>query len=141
MEVLEIDAILIKVLYEADIEFIYNLLLTNKHLNEKIFKYYKNGEIILNDMPLFRGCDNISTYLNHYKSYISGQDFPDDPLWLFNNETNYKYIEIGNHYVKVENIRFDKPKFFRYVTSYEFIPFKGGLYHWIKLNEQQKYLA
>ena len=141
MEILQIDIILLKILDGADIEFIYNLLFTNKHINNKIFKYYKEGGIILNDMPLFRGCNNISIYLNHYKSYVSGKDFSDNPLWLFNNEGDCKYIEIDDKYVKIENVRFDKPKFFNYVTTYEFMPFKGGLYHWGKLNEKQKYLA
>ena len=141
MEILEIDVIFLNILDGADIEFIYNLLLTNKHINNKIFKYYREGGIMLNDMPLFRECNNISKYLNHYKSYISGKDFPDNPLWLFNNKNDCKYIEINGEYEKVENTRFEKSKFFNYVTSYEFIPFKRGLYHWEKLNAQQKYLA
>ena len=70
MDILEIDEILINILDDVDVEFIYNSLLTNKLLTEKICKYYKNGEITLNDMPLFRSCNNISTYfygvqLNH----------------------------------------------------------------------------
>ena len=141
MEILQIDVILLKILNEADIEFIYNLLLINKHIKDKIFKYYKEGGIILNDMPLFQECNNISTYLNHYKCYVSGKNFPDNPLWLFNNESDCKYIEINGKYEKIENVRFDKPKFLIYVTSYEFISFKGGLHHWETLNNQQKYLV
>ena len=135
MEILQIDVILLKILNEADIEFIYNLLVINKHLNNKIFKYYQEGGITLNDMPLFRSCNSITTYFKHYKSYISGKDFPCNPLWLFDKETDGKYIGIDSKYIKLENIKFDKPKFFNYVA------FKGGLYHWENLNNKQKYLA
>jgi len=140
MEILEIDVILINILGDINVEFIYNLLLTNKHLNFKITKYYKNGEITLNDMPLFKSCNNISTYLNHYKSYISGKDFPKNPIWLFDNEDDCKYVEIDGKYVKLENVKFDRPRFFNYFSYYEYIPFKGGFYYWSKLNDEQKYL-
>jgi hypothetical protein len=141
MDILEIDVILLNILNDVDLEFIYDLLLTNKHLNEKITKYYKNGEIVFSYMPLFRPCNNITTYLKHYKSYISGKDFPDEPLWIFENETDCKYVECDNKYIELENVRFEKPKFFNYFTSYKFLPFKGGLYHWKKLTDQQKYLV
>jgi len=140
MNILQIDTILLKIIYYVDIDDLTALLITNKHLNEKISKYYKNGEIILHDVPLFRTCDNISTYLKHYKSFIFGKDFPDEPLWLFDSETDGKFVEINNKYVKLENVRFVRPRFCNYVSNYEYVPFKGGLYYWSKLNKVQKYL-
>ena len=107
----------------------------------EIIKYYKNGEFVLNDMPLFRSCNDISLYLKHYKSYISGEDFSDEPLWLFNSIDDPKYEQSNYKYIKLENYKFDRPRFFNYITSYQFIEFRNGLHHWKKLNNQQKYLV
>jgi len=141
MDIFQIDEIFVKTLGYLDIDSIWSLLLINKFSNNKISKYYENNDITFNDMPLLRSCNNISTYLTHYKSYISGENFPDEPLWLFNDKNDPKYIQINNKYVKQDNGRFSKPKFFNYITSYQFIEFENGLYHWKKLNNQQKYLV
>jgi len=140
MNILQIDTILLKIIYYLDIEDLSALLIVNKYLNYKIIKYYANKEFVLNNMPLFRLCNDISTYLQHYKSFIFGKDFPDEPLWLFDNETDCKFVEINNKYVKLENVRFVRPRFCNYVSNYEYLPFKGGLYYWSKLNKVQKYL-
>jgi hypothetical protein len=92
-------------------------------------------------MPLFRSCNDISLYLKHHKSFIYGKDFPDEPLWLFDSIDDPKYISSNYKYIKLENGRFDKPKFFTYSTTYKFIPFKGALFRWKKLNDNQKYLV
>lgn len=141
MDIFQIDIILLNILKENDLECICDLLVTNKYLNTKISKYYENKDIVLDDMPLFRSCRNISTYLKHYKSYISGTNFPEEPLWLFENDTDHKYVKIDDKYVKLENGKFSKPKFFNYFTSYRFLPFEGGLHHWKILNKDQRYLA
>ena len=140
MNILQIDVILLNIVKDIDFKSIANLFITDKHLNAKISKYYRNNEIILNEMPLFRSCDNISTYLKNYNSYISGENFPEEPLWLFKDINDERCIKVDNKYVKLQNNRFNKSKFFNYFTSYNFIPFKGGLYHWKKLNNDQKYL-
>ena len=62
MEIFKIDTILLNIVKRYDLECIYNLLVTNKYLNEKICKYYKNQELILNYMPLFKPCDNINLF-------------------------------------------------------------------------------
>lgn len=141
MNILQIDEILLKVLKFLDIDSIWSFLLINNPINNKISKYYENNDIIFNDIPLFRPCNNISKYLTHYKSFVSGENFPEEPLWLFNCIDDPKYIEDDGKYIKLENGRFDKPKFFTYFTSYQFLPFKGRLHHWKILNKEQKYLA
>ena len=138
MDILQIDEIFLTILKYLDIDSIWSLLLINKH--NKITEYYKNNDIVFNDMPLFRPCNNISKYLTHYKSYCSGTNFPDKPLWLFNNKNDCQYNEIDNKYIKSENIRFERPKFFNYFTSYKFIKFDKAFIHWKRLNNQQKYL-
>ena len=140
MEIFQIDTILLNILYDSKLQFVCNLLQINKHVYEKIYKYYKNGEIVFDAMPLFKSCNNISTYLKHYKSYLSGKNFPDNPLWLFEKETDCKCIDINGKYIKLENMRFDRPRFLNYFSNYEYIPFRGGLYYWNKLNDEQKYL-
>jgi len=140
MDIFQLDEIFLTILGYLDIDSISSLLLINKFSNNKICKYYENNDIIFNDMPLFRPCNNISKYLTHYRSFIFGKNFPDEPLWLFNDKNDSKYIQIDNKYVKQDNGRFSKPKFFNYITTYQFIKFENGLYHWKKLNNQQKYL-
>jgi len=141
MDILQIDEILLKILSYLDIDSIWSLLLINKFSNNKIFKYYQSNDIVFNDMPLFRSCNNISTYITHYKSYISGENFSDEPLWLFDNKDDPIYIEINSKYVISENININKPKFLTGLVKDKDIAFKGGLYHWSKLNNRQKYLV
>jgi hypothetical protein len=80
MNILQINEIYLTILKYLDIDSIWSLLNINIFSNNKITKYYENNDIIFYDMPLFRSCNNISKYLTHYKSYISGTNFPDEPL-------------------------------------------------------------
>jgi len=140
MDVLQIDEILLNIFSHLYLDDILKFFIVNNCIYNKINDLYQNKKLILSDMPLFRSCNDITTYLLHYKSFISGENFPNEPLWLFNDINDPKYIQIDNKYTKLENMRFDKPKFFYYITSYKFITFKGTLYHWNKLNNNQKYL-
>lgn len=121
MDILQIDEIFLTILKYLDIEDIWSLLNINTFSNNKITKYYENKDIVFNDMPLFRSCNNISKYLVHYKSFNLGENFPDEPLWLFNNKNNGQFIETENGYIKLENVKFLRPKFFNYFTTYEFM--------------------
>jgi hypothetical protein len=140
MDILQINEIYLTILKYLDIDSIWSLLNINIFSNNKITEYYENNDIIFYDMPLFRSCNNISKYLTHYKSFNSGTNFPDEPLWLFNNKNNGYFTEIDNKYIKSENIRFERPKFFNYFTPYVFLKFEKAFIHWKRLNNQQKYL-
>ena len=140
MDILQIDEIFLTILKYLDIDSIWSLLLINTFSDNKITKYYENNDIIFDNMPLFRACNDISKYLKHYISFDTGTKFPDEPLWLFNNKNNGQFIENGGKYVKSENIRFERPKFFNYFTSYEFLKFEKAFVHWKRLNDKQKYL-
>jgi len=141
MDILQNDIILLRIIDYIDIDDLSALLVVNLFVNEKITKYYKNGEIILHDMPLFRSGNDLSLYIKHYKSFIYGKNFPDEPLWLFNDINDPKFIQSNYKYIKLENGRFDKSKFSDYITTYQYIEFGNGLYHWKKLNNNQKYLV
>jgi len=141
MDILQIDEIFLMILKNLDIDDICSLLLINKFANNKISKFYENNDVIFNDMPLFRTCNNISIYLKHYKSFISGTNFPDEPLWLFNYKEDEQFVEIENKYIKSENNRFDRPKFFNYFTSYKYQKFEKAFNHWKRLNDKQKYIV
>ena len=143
INILEVDDVYITILKKLNIKSICSLLLVNIFSNNKITKYYENNEISFNDMPLFRPCNNISKYLIHYKSFNSGTNFPEQPLWLFNDADDCKYIEINNVYTKFENMKFKRPKFFSNVIyiSNRYQKFEKSFDHWKKLNEQQKYLV
>ena len=140
MNILEVDDIFVTILKKLDIKSISSLLIVNTFSNNKITKYYENNEISFNDMPLFRPCKNISKYLTHYRSFISGTNFPDKPLWLFNNKKDCQFVQTNDKYIKLENIRFERPKFFNYFTTYKFQKFEKAFIHWKRLNDKQKYL-
>jgi hypothetical protein len=57
MDIFQIDRILLNILKENDLECICDLLVTNKYLNQKITKYYK--DIVFHNMPLLKPCNNI----------------------------------------------------------------------------------
>jgi len=139
MDTIQIDDILLNILNYLNIDDIWSFFIVNHYINDKIYKFYQNKHIILYNMPLFRPCDNISTYLCHYKSYISGKNFPDEPLWLFNEINDPKYVKIDNKYTQIKNIDYiiGKSKFL--TMKSENIIFQKGSY-WGKFNNQQKYL-
>ena len=72
-------------------------------------------------------------YLKHYNSFITGKDFPDDPLWLFENSKDYQFILVNGKYRKIEIIRYNNLLLLKY------LPFQNGIYHWGKLTDKQKY--
>lgn len=141
MDLFLIDEILDKILYYADIQYAFYLLNTNTKIKNKIQKHYETHLITFTDMPLFRSCTNILMYLQHYNSYMIGKNFPDEPLWLFYNIHDCKYVVSHNMYKKLENIRYNHIKFFSYITTYKFGSFINGFYHWKRLNNNQKYVV
>src|SRR5579885_2110121 len=91
--------ILTNILYYLDIKDVEMLLKINKN---SIIEHYRICGIHFTIMPIFVPCYDIVLYLKHYHSYISGTDFPEEPLWLFRNKEDGKFNE---KYQKLDNIR------------------------------------
>jgi hypothetical protein len=128
------------ILYYLHINDISILLQTSGSVGTTIIKHYQIHSIDLNCMPMFALCYDIKQYLQHYYSYISGINFPEEPLWLFRTPEDGKYILKNDKYVKLDNIRFERKRFLTYYTTYEYLPFTNGFEHWKQLDEQQKYI-
>lgn len=123
MEFLNNEDLLTNILYYLDIKDIEILLTVTPTI---ITKYYQNNGIHLTLMPIFTPCHDIVLYLKHYHSFISGSNFPDQPLWLFSGKMIRNY--------------FDRPAFLTYHTNYQYNEFIDATTHWKRLTEQQKYL-
>lgn len=128
--------ILINVLYYLDIKDICSLLKTSKSMRTTIIKHYQIYGINLNYMPIFIPCRDILSYLQHYHSYINGNNFPEEPLWLFRSKEDSKYI---NKNEKLNNIRFNRPTFL--TINHEDLEFINGIEHWKQLNQEQRYIV
>lgn len=134
MNILNSDDILHNILYYTDFKTIEELLKIDKN---NIVKHYQIYGINLNMMPIFVPCHDIVLYIEHYHSYISGTNFPDQPLWLFRSKEDVKF---NSRYQKIDNIRFDRPNFYGYITSYQRMEFYNSIDCWKQLSTQQKYL-
>jgi hypothetical protein len=132
--------ILDNLLYYFDVNDVIILLKTSKSIKTAIIKYYQIHGVNFTNMPIFIPCNDILLYLQHYHSYINGNNFPEEPLWLFRNKEDGKFIKKDNRYIKLNNIRFERPKFFTYITDYQSIEFINALDCWKQLNQQQRYL-
>lgn len=143
MDIFTIPEIMIFILDFIDIRDIFYLFNTNMNLKEIISNIYVSSQIDFEYMPSFRKCETISIYFHHYNSFITGKNFPDEPSWLFDKGNDCKFIIQDTNiikYKKIDNIRYDRQRFRRYITSYNFLPFQNALYHWKYLTPTQKYV-
>lgn len=92
----------------------------------------------LNFMPIFRECTDLAIYIEHYESFITGRNFPDEPLWLFDNKDDCTFKLINGKYIKSETQKYDR--FMGYISSYKFKEFTSGIAHWKTLNDEQKHI-
>lgn len=122
------------ILHYFDPKDITSLLTLNKNIGEAIIKYYQLNGINRNDMPIFINCNNIIEYLQHYRSYITGCNFPKQPLWLFRSED----IKFNHKMEKFINIQFEREVFL--TINHEPPDFTDSIAHWQQLNGEEKYL-
>lgn len=134
MNIFSNDDILANILYYTDIKTVEELLKVNR---AAVIKHYQTYGVNLNVMPIFAPCNNIIKYIDHHRSYISGTNFPEQPLWLFRTKEDGKF---DHKHQKIDNIRFERPKFYNYTTPYQYIKFDNSIDCWQKLTNQQKYL-
>lgn len=101
------------------------------------FKLRINCNLInLEFMPIFRECNDFMLYKQHHQSFISGTNFPEEPLWIFDYENDCSFKLEDNKYNKIKCNKYNRD-----IGHPHKIPeFKGGLYHWKLLNDEQKLL-
>lgn len=138
MNIFTNEDILHNILHYTDIKTIEELLKINRNA---IIKCYHNYGINLNTMPIFVPCNDIELYLEHYHSYLSGTNFPEQPLWLFRTKEDGKFLCQNSKLIEFNNIRFERPLFLLYKPTFVYIKFIDSIEHWQKLNQQQKYLV
>ncbi len=128
------DDTFIKILNHCEYNDIKSLYLTSNHLRSWI-----NFNLLdLEFMPVFRNCNNFEIYNKHYQSFNTGTNFPEEPLWIFENVNDCTYKLEDNKYKKSKSHKYDRSG--HYVTSYKFLEFNSGLFHWKLLDNEQKHI-
>lgn len=134
--------LLFHVVARLQLKDIFSLLQLNNEIKLCVIKHYEQHQINLFDMPIFNKCNDILLYLQHYNSFMMGKSFPDQPLWLFKNVTDDKFIYKNDKYQKVKTLRDKTSKYENnYNKDYRCLNFVDAYHHWNHLDEKQKYIV
>ena len=126
--------ILTQIVYHTGRDAI-KLMMVNKEFKEII----GNLNIKMALMPAFRNYQ-LSEYFDHYRSFITGEYFQDQPIWLFQDKSDPYGISIDGRYVRQDYTINDR-QFIEYDINYQFIPFQTTSVHWANLNKEQRYIV